>query len=750
MTSESNLSGIQLPFPPLPIHIHGVSGLYFLPQRIINIPFPPLPPVPPIPPIPPVQPGAGPVAPSPASQEPSGGPGPLVSGRPIRLGYGAELRLDVDGYYPQQVASGVLWSGMSAGAAWVAHVANTGRLTWSGSIFYKDGATSILPFTSVSITVHQQNPFLAPALATLVFSGGGATNLTLELAYQSPYFHDLQMEFDTVAGTTAMTSYDTCSHPNRPATLPCETLTIETAYRRAGFNVIKSGGDGSIPLTGAGNDQDWSITEMNDAMATYWSKFSSYPQWSEWTLFASMSDQGSGLGGIMFDYSGTTQRQGCAIFENAFISQPPAGEAQPDEWVHRMRFWTACHEIGHTLNLAHSWVESQTSGGHGPWIPLSDEPEGRTFMNYPYNVNGGTSAFFSDFAYRFSDQELLFLRHAPARFVEPGNADWFDQHGFRQASVSAEPQLALQVRAHRSSMTYSFLEPVYLELKLANISGSPVLVDENILLNQEAMTVIVKRRGDRARQRLPHARYCMQRVTRALQPDEALYESVLVSVSRDGWEIAEPGRYLVQVALRLPSGEDVVSNVLTLRVSPPASRAEEVLAGDFFDIDVARTLASGGTRVMTDAIDTLEEMAGRLGKHPVARHAQLALGRPFARPFKLIDTGAAQAQPTSVVATGGQISVLPADLTRAGERMGNALADGEAAADTLGHIHYRRAVDRLATVLTEQGADTSAVRALDDAQNVLSKRGVLPSVLAQLETRKTALAAEQGDAKDNQ
>ncbi len=34
-------------------------------------------------------------------------------------------------------------------------------------------------------------------------------------------------------------------------------------------------------------------------------------------------------------------------------------------------------------------------------------------MNYPYGVAGGESAFFADFEYRFSDGELLFMRHAP-------------------------------------------------------------------------------------------------------------------------------------------------------------------------------------------------------------------------------------------------------------------------------------------------------------------------------------------------
>ena len=47
-------------------------------------------------------------------------------------------------------------------------------------------------------------------------------------------------------------------------------------------------------------------------------------------------------------------------------------------------------------------------------------------MNYPFRVAGGQSAFFADFEYRFSDQELLFMRHAPERFVQMGAADWFD------------------------------------------------------------------------------------------------------------------------------------------------------------------------------------------------------------------------------------------------------------------------------------------------------------------------------------
>ena len=323
------------PIPLPPWHIPGVNGQYTLTQRII--PFPP--------PLPrPVEhgPDPGPIAPGPAVQpgltlsEQSNGEAASPTLNIIRLGYGAELRLDVDSWYPQQVASGVLWSGISATASWVAHLAATGPLTWSGSIFYKTGNTAVLPFTAVSITVHRGSLFQPPTSATLVFSGGGATGLSLDLQYRSPSFHDVQMEFDSATGAGAVTDYATCSHPNRPATLPCETLTIETVFRRAGFNVSKSGGDGTVPIASAGPDQKWSFAEMNDAMEAYWSKYAKVPQWSLWVFFASLSDQGSGLGGIMFDYAGEPQRQGCAIFEDSIIAQPPAGDPDPVDWVHRL------------------------------------------------------------------------------------------------------------------------------------------------------------------------------------------------------------------------------------------------------------------------------------------------------------------------------------------------------------------------------------------------------------------------------
>ncbi len=130
---------------------------------------------------------------------------------------------------------------------------------------------------------------------------------------------------------------------------------------------------------------------MHDAMQIHWSKFANAPQWALWTFFASLHEMGTSLGGIMFDDIGPNHRQGTSLFLDSFIKTPPAGDPAPAAWVNRMIFWTACHEMGHSFNLAHSWQKNLGV----QWMPLANEPLARSFMNYPYNVPGGTSAFFS-------------------------------------------------------------------------------------------------------------------------------------------------------------------------------------------------------------------------------------------------------------------------------------------------------------------------------------------------------------------
>ena len=286
---------------------------------------------------------------------------PLISPTPILLS--EELRLDVDGFYPQMKASGRIAGFHLVPAHWIANVARTAPNIYQGQIWYKEGNSALIPQTTVKIAVTRG--IFGPVSAQVTFSGGPTRTRTF--AYRSRYFHPVSFEFDVAQGVTATTGYQTDSHPNRPATLPVENLTIVNVFRRMGFNVAVTAGADIIPISEAGANALWSDTEMHDAMQTHWSQFANAPQWALWTFFASLHETGASLGGIMFDDIGPNHRQGTSLFVDSFIKNPPGGDPAPAAWINRMIFWTACHEMGHAFNLAHSWQKHLGT----PWIPLA-------------------------------------------------------------------------------------------------------------------------------------------------------------------------------------------------------------------------------------------------------------------------------------------------------------------------------------------------------------------------------------------
>ncbi|HEU0286802.1 MAG TPA: hypothetical protein VFR22_07135, partial [Nocardioidaceae bacterium] len=303
-------------------------------------------------------------------------PGPAPSGALPQERFRREaLCLDVDLRYPQMTASGTSYATVSQRYHWIASLTEVGSNHWTGSVWHRDGSTSLFPYTAVDI-VATPSSFPAQRQVKVTFSGGGQTPFTRMYGWQSATYHPVEFEYDSTADAHAVTAIGTCDHPNRPASMACESLSIEQVFRRAGFRVSRSDADSSVvPLSGAGSNARWSDSEMHDAMQTYWSRFANAPQWAFWTFWAALHEQGTSLGGIMFDDIGPNHRQGTAIFTEAFIKNPPAADAAPDAWVRRMRFWTAVHEMGHAFNLAHAWQKSLGT----PWIPLVDEPESRSF-----------------------------------------------------------------------------------------------------------------------------------------------------------------------------------------------------------------------------------------------------------------------------------------------------------------------------------------------------------------------------------
>lgn len=650
-----------------------------------------------------------------------------------------EFRLDVDGRYPQMAASGVITRNFMT-AYWIASLEETAANTYEGDIWYKFGATSLIPHTKVVVVVTPGwKPYQRKAHVT--FTGGGVLALVRDYLGASNSFHTVEFEYDTVAGATAVTSVQTHAHPNHPAGLPNETLTIDTVYQRAGFDIHRSGGGTTVPLSGAGPDALWTNMEMHDAMQIYWSRFGHRPQWSLWVFTAALHVSGTGLGGIMFDDIGPNHRQGTAIFSDSFISNAPGGDPNPTAWVQRMRFWTTAHEMGHTFNLAHSWQKAHPPSWGTPWITLANEPEARSFMNYPYRVSGGQTAFFADFTYRFSDQELLFMRHAPGIFVQMGNADWFDHHGFRQAVTSPEPAFRLVLRSNRDQQVFEFMEPPALELKLTNITSEPQIIEDGVLRSRDRLTVIIKKDGKAARQYGAYSQACLEPKKVVVEPGKSVYESLAPASGLNGWDLAEPGYYTLQVALDLEGQGAIISNALRLRIEPPRNFDEERLAQDFFSDSVGRILAMSGSQILEDGNNTLREVVERLGDRRVALHARVALASPIAAEYKLLDMQQVKGDElTSIARCGGYIRVDSADVESAQELLAPAFGgDMNAAADTFGHIGLRKEVEQISNSLATAGAKEEAAKLLGNLHNTLSRREVLNSVLEDINKQKESL-----------
>lgn len=660
------------------------------------------------------------------------------------------LFLDVDGRYPQMTASGTIYSGIRTRVHWIAKVVRLPlRDSWVGKIWYKDGQTSsAFPYRYVQIKV--RNLFVpTQRMAILRFSGPGTPSRTRIFRFKSSSFRPIEFEFDYAEGTDPVLAIGTHDHPNRPPTLPGELLQVGDVFERAGFSVRVSPESGQVPISLAGADPRWTDMEMHDAMQVYWSRFSSSAQWALWTFFGEQHQvHGYSLGGIMFDDIGPNHRQGTSIFYNSFISDPQ-GDPHPDEWVKRMKFWTACHEMGHAFNLAHAWQKNNHPPQWGtPWLPwLENEPESRSFMNYPFRVEGGESAFFRDFEYRFSDQELLFMRHAPERYVQMGNADWFDHHAFEQADAPARTGFELTLRLNEREPRFEFLEPVRVELKLKNVSGEPQIVPANVLRDSERLTLVIKKQGKPAREFVPYAHYCFDSTHVALTKDESLYESLLISAGRNGFDLADPGMYTLQAVVRL-NGHELASQPLTIWVAPPEDRQDEVLAQDFFTEDVGRTLVFGGTNYLTGAIKTLDEISQKLSKRMVAIHAAIVLANSAARDFKalVIPEGAEELRPAAALKA--KIKRVKPELETARSHIQAAVeSDPDRAADTLGHIGLNSTAQCVAESLAQGGDPDAAASLLDTVHGTLSERKVLPVVLEDIKQLRSYLTRSKRSKK---
>src|ERR671914_499339 len=197
-----------------------------------------------------------------------------------------ELRIDVDGRYPQMVASGTVYRPLQARMHWAAELEQIGPNRWRGPIFFEHSPSVRFRWERVTVELTRgATPDQHKAKLTMHRPGRNPRVRKFAFSQQSMRSKPVSLELDWEEGVTPVLEVETCGHPDRPSGLPCETVSIERIYERAGFDVELSPG-GPVPIQASGSKPTWSDFELHDAMEVYWSRFAPKAQWAVWAFYA--------------------------------------------------------------------------------------------------------------------------------------------------------------------------------------------------------------------------------------------------------------------------------------------------------------------------------------------------------------------------------------------------------------------------------------------------------------------------------
>lgn len=561
---------------------------------------------------------------------------------------------------------------------------------------------------------------------------------------QSIWFREVEIEVDVEDGAVNPEPYDTHLHPDRPGDLPRESLTLESAFAKAGIRITRSTSSNTIDTSAAGANRRWNYQELHDAMADHWSAFANVPQWKMWLFNAELADSDT-LGGVMFDGDidepGGVDRQGTALFTlsphfhtagGAYPqANPPAAEA-----ARRELFFDLVHETGHAFNLAHSFqkqaVLADPGSGAWPapaWMPLHNNAQALSWMNYPDEASPGSGLsaewFYDRFRFRFDDGENLFLRHAPARFVQMGNEAWFHNHG-RAGRGTLDRRLELVVRTRSQAVEYG--EPVLCELRLRNVSDQPVLAQTNLDPAEGVVELAVTTPSGQRRPFLPFYRTCARPQLEVLAPGESRYREVNLTMGLFGFPFKEPGAYRIEACWTNADGSTAPA-VMVQHVRPPASEHDRSTARGLFTAPVGRVLAVGGTRTLGEVNERIDHVTRELGaQHPATVFLTAARTLPLAEPHKVLAADATALQ------------VLEAEPDVVERELAPIVEHSKVAADALGHIGYERVVDTYTDCALKVRKKAKARSAQREMLSLFEARKVVEPVVEKVRDRVRELA----------
>ncbi|QDY80000.1 hypothetical protein [Streptomyces qinzhouensis] len=644
-----------------------------------------------------------------------------------------DLRIDLEGERALNAISGDIFTitgsttaysdSFRATAPVVQQDTDQHRITQS-NIKYAHGS----PLTRLSLTVPRSAAGGPAPQATLrLESPDGTQSKVFTCSHAGKAFRSVEMETDSMEGTTVFQQYDTSRSPTPPG-YRNRVLTLASAFAEAGIDLVGAGTSNTVTDT-SGADLRWSNAELHAAMTGHFSLHRDVPQWKLWTFVATSYAEGDGTLGILFDTFGS-HRQGTAVFHTALARYGLTGT--------RAELFTYVHEIGHAFNMLHSW--QKPLGKLGPNWGRGD----LSWMNYAQEYNNGkgrvgTVHFWEDFPFRFTDGELRHLRHGFYRHVVPGGDNWTVNAALVAgeaftAPAADESGLALTLGGKTG---FAYGEPVMAEVKLSRTgTHREVTAAEEIGGHSERTSFAITDPSGRTRVFRPPVRRCAghgqaEATTTLNDQRPAVYATAYLGYGGEGLYFAEPGRYQVTAVHQALDGSRIVSPTRTLLVRTPLDRTDqevgELLIGDAQGTLLA--LLGSDAPQLAAGNDALQEVIDRHGRHPLAAWARLARGANAGRHFQHI--------------TGGRIEVREPDIKESVTQLSNAIAVSRTDQDTgLDNLTLNAAMQRLARVHAKAGDLQRAEGVLDSLIGHFRDQGASRPVRTRIRQQTDALRTE--------
>lgn len=630
-----------------------------------------------------------------------------------------ELRVDVDGKRPCNLVSGDFFS-TSGGVTTYFGSFKSGTVTasWTSSSVTITGIitpTWSTSYNRIRITIPRVSILVSgnPA-ATITFqNAAGANGATYTCAHNSPYFRTLALEIDYESGTSIFDSYDTNSLPHGGVGRVINTVS---AYAEAGIQLIRNAATNAIPTSDAGGDAVWTNAELEAAMHKHFSIVKNAPVWQTYLMACKSrhtnTSGGSTLFGIMFDFSGSFQRQGCAVFQTQ-VNNYYGGAGTHD--ANRHMLYCYVHELGHAFNLLHSWDKGRSNS--------------LSWMNYDwkYDQLNGSGSFWLNFAFQFDNGELVHMRHANRNAVIMGGDNWAVNAGaeaphedhevvdIMQPIIENNSGLALTIK---TKDTYYFGEPVVIELglRLRDMNGKEVHTSLNPNFEQTKVA-IRKPNGQVVMYEGLADHFAIPGTTVLTEEKPSIYASTYIGYGREGFYFDQPGYYSIKAAYRTMEEGVITSAEVRIRVKHPVTEAEDAIAALYMGEEQGRLfylLGSDGEH-LDGGNDALRKVLERYPKHPLSSYAALVLGVNASRDFKTVNPDkSVTVRPSDPLTTGAMITKV-FENSRKGEGVDNI---------TLNYAMRRKAVAEL-----KAGAPDTAKQTLDTMRNFFEKQNLKPHIL---------------------